>query len=121
MAEHIWNEKENVLATCLNSGVITYICEGCETTKHELTPATTHSYGEWQLVLEATEHTEGVEKQICTNCNDEQTRKVPKKEHEHIYEGEVTSPTCTEKGFTLYTCACGDFYISDYTDATDHT
>ena len=29
----------------------------------------------------------------------------------------MTAPTCTEKGFTTYTCACGDSYVSDYVDS----
>ena len=41
--------------------------------------------------------------------------------HEHSYEAVVTAPTCTERGFTTYTCACGDSYVSDYVDALGHT
>ena len=40
----------------------------------------------------------------------------------HNYTAVVTQPTCTEQGYTTYTCAdCGDSYISDYTDALGHT
>ncbi len=31
-------------------------------------------------------------------------------EHSHTYEATVTAPTCTEDGYTTYTCACGDSY-----------
>ena len=41
-------------------------------------------------------------------------------EHEHIYTFAVTDPTCTEQGFTTYTCACGDSYIDSYVDALGH-
>lgn len=42
-------------------------------------------------------------------------------EHKHTYTGAVTEPTCTEQGYTTYTCSgCGDSYISDYTDALGH-
>ncbi|MBR3868772.1 MAG: dockerin type I repeat-containing protein [Clostridia bacterium] len=41
--------------------------------------------------------------------------------HTHSYNPVVTPPTCTEKGFTTYGCACGDSYIDDYIDATGHT
>ena len=41
--------------------------------------------------------------------------------HEHDYEAVVTAPTCTEKGYTTYTCACGDSYVDDYVDATGHS
>ena len=40
--------------------------------------------------------------------------------HEHQYEAVVTAPTCTEEGYTTYTCACGDSYVADYTDALGH-
>ena len=30
------------------------------------------------------------------------------KKHEHNYTATVTEPTCTEKGYTTYTCDCGD-------------
>ena len=41
--------------------------------------------------------------------------------HEHNYTAIITAPTCTEKGYTTYTCECGDAYIDDYIDALDHT
>ena len=40
---------------------------------------------------------------------------------EHTYEPSVTAPTCTEQGYTTYTCECGDSYVADYVDATGHT
>ena len=42
-------------------------------------------------------------------------------EHEHSYEAVVTAPTCTEGGYTTYTCACGDSYIADETAPLGHT
>ena len=42
------------------------------------------------------------------------------KVHDHSYSAVVTDPTCTEGGYTTYTCACGDSYVADYTDATGH-
>lgn len=39
----------------------------------------------------------------------------------HVYVPEVTAPTCTEQGYTTYTCAvCGDSYVDDYTPAEGH-
>ncbi|MBR7179841.1 MAG: CotH kinase family protein, partial [Oscillospiraceae bacterium] len=42
-------------------------------------------------------------------------------EHEHSYEAVVTAPTCTEGGYTTYTCSCGNSYIADETDPLGHT
>ena len=40
----------------------------------------------------------------------------------HDCKAVVTAPTCTEQGYTTYTCShCGDSYVSDYTVAIDHT
>ena len=46
---------------------------------------------------------------------------VPHVIHTHSYTAVVTDPTCTAKGYTTYTCQCGDSYAGDHTDALDHT
>lgn len=38
----------------------------------------------------------------------------------HNYAKKVTTPTCLDKGFTTYTCACGDTYIADEVPANGH-
>ena len=40
--------------------------------------------------------------------------------HTHYYTATVTAPTCTEKGYTTHTCACGNSYVDTYTDALGH-
>ena len=40
--------------------------------------------------------------------------------HTHSYKAVVTAPTCTAKGYTTHTCACGDSYVDAYTDALGH-
>ena len=41
--------------------------------------------------------------------------------HTHSYKDVVTAPTCTEKGYTTHTCACGNSYVDTYVDALGHT
>ncbi len=41
--------------------------------------------------------------------------------HEHTYTSSVTAPTCTEAGYTTYSCACGDSYTADTVPAVGHT
>ena len=42
--------------------------------------------------------------------------------HVHSYDAVVTAPTCTEQGYTTYSCTgCEDSYIDDCTDALGHT
>ena len=40
--------------------------------------------------------------------------------HEHSYTTSVTAPTCTEQGYTTYTCSCGDSYVDAYVDELGH-
>lgn len=40
--------------------------------------------------------------------------------HTHSYETTVVAPTCTEPGYTLHTCVCGDSYRTDETEALGH-
>ena len=41
-------------------------------------------------------------------------------EHEHSFTATVIAPTCTEEGYTAYTCTCGDGYIDEYIPALGH-
>ena len=41
--------------------------------------------------------------------------------HTHSYTAKVTAPTCTEKGYTTYTCSCGDTYTGNEVAATGHS
>ena len=41
--------------------------------------------------------------------------------HSHNYTSVITEPTCSQQGYTTYTCAdCGDSYVTDYTNPVDH-
>lgn len=54
----------------------------------------------------------------------EETRYIALSESncKHEYVALVTAPTCTEGGYTTYTCSlCGDSYVSDETDALGHS
>ena len=41
--------------------------------------------------------------------------------HEHLYTSSLISPTHIEKGYTLYTCYCGDTYTDNEVSALGHT
>ncbi|MGN0823640.1 MAG: leucine-rich repeat domain-containing protein [Candidatus Coproplasma sp.] len=43
------------------------------------------------------------------------------KSHEHDYQSQIVSPTCTEQGYTAHTCSCGDSYKDTYVDALGHS
>jgi len=43
-------------------------------------------------------------------------------DREHDYSSAVTEPTCTEQGYTTYTCTiCGESYVDDYVPALGHS
>ena len=80
-------------------------------------PEHEHAYGEWTTKTPATCTEAGVEHRVC-ECNAEETRAIAATGHS--YESVVTDPTCTAGGYTTYTCACGESYVADETDATAH-
>ena len=87
-------------ATCTTSQV----CTDCGT---ELAAALGHIPGPEANCEDA---------QICTVCGDELMAALG-----HDYRTALTAPTCTEEGYTTYTCACGDSYVSDRLAALGHT
>ena len=40
--------------------------------------------------------------------------------HKHHYTEQVIDPTCSEPGYTEFTCECGDTYKENYTSALGH-
>ena len=48
-------------------------------------------------------------------------RTKPSDGHTHSYTETVTSPTCTEWGYTLHSCTCGDSFKDTFVAATGHT
>ena len=42
-------------------------------------------------------------------------------EHVHNHISDAVAPTCTEAGYTTYTCSCGDTYTVDGAAATGHS
>ena len=105
---HSWDEgKEITGATCTGESVIEYTCTRCGETRLEGGDASGHVPGEAATCTTP---------QLCTNCG-----AVIENALGHDYEAVVTDPTCTEMGYTTYTCSrCGDSYKGDYTDAAGH-
>lgn len=58
-------------------------------------------------------------KKTCTLCG--YTEVVNNPNAQHSYVPEVIAPTCTQEGYTVFTCSvCGDFYTGDYRAALGH-
>ncbi len=55
--------------------------------------------------------------QLCTVCGEIVTHRLG-----HDYVGEITPPTCTERGYTTHTCTrCGNAYTDGETEALGHS
>ena len=104
--------------TCTEDGYTTYICQCGDSYTDDYVSETGHILGEWTVSKEATCVEFGEETRNCQNCDYVETREIEVKEHD--YKAEVTAPTCTEGGYTTYTCSCGDSYIDDYVSETGH-
>lgn len=51
-----------------------------------------------------------------TGCNVKESET-----HTHSYSATAVAPTCTENGYTLHECSCGDSYTDNEVPATGHT
>jgi len=104
--------------TCTADGYFTHVCSRCgDNYKTEGAKATGHTWGAWEVTTPAEEGVPGEATRTC-HCGATDTQVVPALGHS--YEAVVTAPTCTEKGYTTYTCECGDSYVADYVDALGH-
>ena len=56
----------------------------------------------------------------CSVCNQVLVEQEVVEALGHKYETVVTAPTCTDKGYTTYTCHCGDTYVADEVVALGH-
>ena len=105
---HLWDEGRPVTnATCTGEGVMEYRCLRCGCRKLEGDPARGHVPGNAATCTTP---------QLCTKCG-----AVLQPALGHDYEAVVTEPTCTEMGYTTFTCSrCGDTYRGDYTEPAGH-
>ena len=121
--EHTHSYVETVIApTCTKKGYTLHKCSCGEEYKDNETEALEHLFGGWNVTTPATEEKDGEETRTCTreNCEYIEMRKIPKLDHTHEYTETVVEPTCTEKGYTLHKCECGDEYKDNETEALGH-
>lgn len=66
---HNYQKAVEIKHTCIQDGCTLNICANCNgVSKTDGTPATGHSFGEWGVVNEASENTEGLQTRTCKNC-----------------------------------------------------
>ena len=65
---------------------------------------------------------DGYDVKYCIICDEAVEARITNATGQHIYDSEpiVVQPTCTEDGYTVHTCHCGDSYMDSYVDALGH-
>ncbi len=112
-------QKTVTAPTCTDYGYTTYTCACGSSYVSDYVAALGHSFGEWEVVKPGTCTENGQEKRTCSVCGETETRDIIG--GGHSYQKTVTDPTCTDYGYTTYTCACGHSYVSDYVAAKGHS
>ena len=102
---HVFTD-EVTQPTCTDGGYTTHTCECGYSTRDGETAPLGHDY---QPKKDDKNH--WLE---CSVCNDK------KDVAEHTYTSEVTPPTCTDGGYTTYTCECGYSYRDGETAPLGH-
>ena len=137
--EHSFSTTETRAATCTSSGALLHACTECAKTITESTPALGHAF-EATTTVQPTCTKDGYILYECTRdgCTEykKQTLTSPGHElvnnactkcdyrvpvvHVHNYSIETVEPTCTEIGYTLFSCVCGYAYRTDYIEQKGH-
>ena len=94
------------------------VCSYCGEKDEDFRP---HEFS-WVIDREATEQETGLKHEECyCGYRRSENTEIPRLTHTHRYAESVTPPTCTERGFTTYTCtACGDSYEGMFVEALGH-
>lgn len=127
---HTHSYSETVIApTCTEDGCSTFSCGCGESYIGNVVAAAGHDFS--VTTIAAMADAEGYDLHTCQRCGetykDNYTGIIPGEtepsvtEHVHVYLPDVIAPTCLEKGYTLYSCACGDGYTDNETAPTGHT
>lgn len=103
-------------ATCKTTGTRTNTCKYCNKKITETIPKNDdHSYVRTMEL--ATEKTCPYAKYTCSNCGDIYCTEAKN----HKFSSEIIAPTCTQKGFTTYTCKNCDYsFEADEKDVLQH-
>ena len=119
---HGWNGGSvSTAPSCTAGGVKTYTCTLCGQTKTEALSPTGHTVAVDRAVAPTCTETGLTEGFHCSACNAVLVAQIVIPANGHSYRSAVTPPTCTDPGYTTYTCSdCGDSY-TELIPATGHT
>ena len=120
---HSWGNWETVEApTCTKEGTQERVCKH-DPSHYDISQIDKlpHNYGDWITDKEPTETEDGKKHRVCADCGAREDGTIPSIAHKHSYTATVINPTCTEQGYTLHTCSCGDSYKDTYKNKLSHS
>ena len=118
---HSYNYKATKVPTTSAAGTLTGTCSKCSGTTTVTLPKLNTTDYSYQIIKDATCTTGGTGRYTWkTTTYGSFYFDVSIAAVGHSYTSVTTSPTCTQKGYTTYTCRCGESYTADYVDALGH-
>ena len=119
---HDWVEIGRTDATCVEPGVVTYVCSiNVDHTYEEELPIDpdAHQWGEWEVTIEPEIGKEGEETRTCELCGATETRPIDPLEpaHEHVF-GEPTYEWAEDNSTVTGTATCTDEECGETIEAT---
>ena len=112
---------DQLAPTCTVDGYKVMKCDKCDATQMTTLKAAGHTEETIPAVAPTCTQTGLTEGAKCSVCQEILTAQNPIAALGHDYSAQITDPTCTEQGYTTYTCsACGDTYKDNYVAALSH-
>ena len=114
-------QRTTVSPNCTQQGYNVYHCSRCgDEYADDFTDALGHRWNKGEDFIPAKCGRDGVKTVTCERCNLVKLEKVEAIGHNY-QPTQVVEPTCTEQGYTVFTCEnCGDTYNDNFTDALTH-
>ncbi len=121
---HSWNDGAiTIESTCTDTGVETFICTFCNTTRTESVNAKGHDYStEWTIDIVATCTTEGSKSHHCTRCDTKIDITTITSTGHTWNNGVITSEsTCIKNGIKTFTCSFCTATKNENISTKDHS
>lgn len=104
---HVYEAGTVFAPTCLTSGYTEYVCKNDASHTYNVydaaKPATGHAWGDWEIITNATETTDGLKERAC-DCGAKEEEVIPAMKH-NMTQSEYVAPTCSAEGKIVYKCS----------------